>query len=40
MPASRFEAPFLVGLDVGTGSVRALLFDVRGRTVASAARLP
>ena len=30
--------PLLVGIDVGTQSIRALLADMRGRTIACAAR--
>lgn len=34
----RSDFPVLVGIDVGTSSVRAIAFDERGRRVASAAR--
>ena len=30
------EAPFLAGVDIGTGHVRTLIFDVRGRKVSAA----
>ena len=30
------EAPFLAGVDIGTGHVRTLIFDVRGRKVGAA----
>ena len=33
-----FEPPFLIGIDVGTQSVRALAFDARGNPVAQARR--
>jgi xylulokinase len=33
-----FEPPFLIGVDVGTQSVRALAFDARGNQVAQARR--
>ncbi len=33
-----FEAPFLIGIDIGTQSVRALVFDARGNQVAQARR--
>ncbi len=33
-----FEPPFLIGIDVGTQSVRALAFDARGNQVAQARR--
>lgn len=33
-----FQPPFLIGIDVGTQSVRALAFDVRGNQVARARR--
>jgi len=36
--ATRFEPPFLIGIDVGTRSVRAIAFDARGRRAAQAAR--
>jgi xylulokinase len=36
--AERFEAPFLIGIDVGTQSIRTIAFDVRGRKVAQAYR--
>jgi xylulokinase len=32
------SSPVLIGIDIGTGSVRALAFDARGRRVAAAAR--
>ena len=32
------EPPFLIGIDLGTQSIRALLADARGRTLACAAR--
>ena len=34
----RFEPPFMIGIDVGTQSVRALAFDARGNQVAQARR--
>jgi len=36
--AERFEGPFLIGIDVGTQSIRTIAFDVRGRKVAQAYR--
>jgi xylulokinase len=36
--SDRFEPPFLIGVDVGTQSIRALAFDVRGNQVAQARR--
>ncbi|MGO4123581.1 L-fuculokinase [Inquilinus sp. YAF38] len=36
--ATRFDPPFLIGIDVGTRSVRAIAFDARGRRAAQAAR--
>jgi hypothetical protein len=36
--ATRFDPPFLIGIDVGTGSVRAIAFDARGRRAAQAMR--
>ncbi len=38
MAAFGFAAPFLIGIDLGTQSIRALLADARGRTVACASR--
>ncbi len=38
MNAGGPEGPFLIGIDVGTQSVRALLADCRGRTMAVASR--
>src|SRR6185503_7430619 len=32
------DAPALVGIDIGTSSVRAIAFDERGRRLAAAAR--
>lgn len=34
----RSDSPVLIGIDVGTSSVRAIAFDLRGRRVAAAAR--
>ena len=36
--AGRPDAPALIGIDVGTSSVRAIAFDQRGRRLAAAAR--
>ncbi|MGK9233297.1 hypothetical protein KXS07_16705 [Inquilinus limosus] len=36
--SARFDPPFLIGIDVGTRSVRAIAFDSRGRRAAQAAR--
>jgi xylulokinase len=38
MPQAGPQAPFLIGIDIGTQSIRALLADARGRTIACAAR--
>ncbi len=38
MAAPQDTGPFLIGIDLGTQSIRALLADSRGRTVACAAR--
>ncbi len=41
VPATEAHGPFVLGLDVGTSSVRAALFDGRGREVAATqARVP
>lgn len=37
VPAASSDAPLLVGLDFGTGRIRAIAFDLRGRIVAEAA---
>lgn len=34
----RSDAPVLIGIDVGTSSVRAIAFDARGRRLAAGAR--
>jgi xylulokinase len=37
-PAQRPDGPVLIGIDVGTASIRAIAFDARGRRVTAAAR--
>ncbi len=37
-PVAAAEGPVLIGVDVGTSSVRAIAFDMRGRRVAAEAR--
>ena len=36
--AERFGAPVLIGIDVGTTSLRAIAFDARGQKIAGGSR--